>query len=92
MVLGASRTSWLGIPLPLPLANAPGCFLNVAMDATFPVVTGVGGVALLPVTIPNDRNLIGGHVYTQFVCVDLGANQLGVSASNGLDTLIGGNR
>ena len=62
------------------------------MDVTFGAVTGSGGVAQFPVAIPNVTSLIGGHVYTQFGCVDLAANQLGVTMSNGLDTLIGGNR
>lgn len=92
LVLGASNTSWLGVPLPLPLPNAAGCLLNASMDASFALTTGSGGVATLPVTIPNATSLIGGHVYTQFLCVDLAANQLGVSASNGLDTRVGGVR
>ena len=92
LVLGASNTNWLGVPLPLALPDAPGCNLYVSMDVSFPTVTGSGGVAQFPVTVPNVPSLIGGHVYTQFGCVDLGTNQLGVTLSNGLDTLIGGSR
>jgi hypothetical protein len=92
LVLGASNTNWLGVPLPLPVPGAPGCALLASMDVSLPAATGSGGVATMPLPLPAVPSLIGGHVYTQFVCVDLGANQAGISVSNGLHTLIGGSR
>ncbi|HLU39888.1 MAG TPA: hypothetical protein VK081_10915 [Planctomycetota bacterium] len=92
LLVGASNTMWNGARLPLPIPGAPGCGLLTAIDVTLPAFTASGGAAVVPLDIPTTPNLIGGHVYTQFLCVDPGANQMGISASNGLDTLVGGSR
>ena len=46
LVLGVSRTTWVGRPLPLSLAEYgfPGCSLFVSMDAIFFAQTGTSGV------------------------------------------------
>jgi hypothetical protein len=92
MLLGGSNTTWSGLPLPLALPGAAPCVLNVAPDVTLPTGTGTGGVAIVRLTLPTTTNLIRSHVYTQYVSVDIGVNQLGVTTSNGVDTLIGGSR
>jgi hypothetical protein len=45
----------------------------------------------VPITIPNDVNLITNRFYTQYWCVDQAANRLGLTFSNALDTQLGGN-
>ncbi|MEZ5966386.1 MAG: hypothetical protein R3F56_21300 [Planctomycetota bacterium] len=92
LVLGASNTLWQGLPLPLPLPGAPGCNLQASMDVIIPTTTLSGGATTVSIPIPNVPSLIGGHVFTQFACVDLAINQLGITVSNGLDTRVGGSR
>jgi hypothetical protein len=92
LVFGFSAISWLGIPLPLAVPGAPGCWLNVAMDVTFPAATNSSGTVLFNVGIPDDRTLIGTRVYTQYLSVDPGANSFGMTFSNGLEWILGGAR
>lgn len=92
LFLGASRTIWLGIPLPVPLPGAPDCPINVAIDLSLSTTTDAFGTGTVSITVPDDVSLIGGHVFTQFACVDLAANPFGLTTSNGLDTLVGGIR
>ena len=93
LIHGLSRTVSRGIPLPLNLAviNMPGCTLYVSDHATFGGSTNASGIATRTLPIPNNRSLIGVHVYDQWAIIDPGANPLGLTASNALDTLIGGN-
>jgi hypothetical protein len=55
-------------------------------------VTNVAGQATFPVPIPNDVSLINGHVFTQYWCLDLGANAANLTFSNGVDMRMGGNQ
>jgi hypothetical protein len=93
LVMGFSRTNWQGIPLPLVLgASAPGCSILVSFDATFGVAVNPRGDAVIPMTLANDPSLIGGHLFTQYLCVDPGANPAGITLSNGVDMRFGGIR
>lgn len=91
-MIGFSRTTWNGLPLPLSLAalGAPGCSLLTAPALTVTGVAGRTGVAQIDLTLPDNRSLLGGHVYTQVSPLDPSANALGFSYSNGLDVRIGG--
>ncbi len=86
LYLGGSRTTWGPLPLPFPLSGfgAPGCLLCVALDVPFVTLTNLGGVATWPLLLPNDGGLVGAELYFQALPVDLLANALGLSASNGL--------
>lgn len=60
---GVSNTFWATLPLPLDLSglNAAGCFLRVSLDAAI----YSGGVAPIPVTLPNDPAIVEIPIYTQ---------------------------
>jgi hypothetical protein len=93
LVLGFSRTSWSGIPLPLPLgASAPGCSIYTDLVVALNTLTNGQGGGSVPVSIANDPSVIGGHYYTQFWGLQIGFNPLGLSFSNAIDTTMGGNQ
>ena len=66
--LGASRTTWSGVPLPLGLGflGMTGCALAASPDVTLAGL-GNGGVGRLSVPIPNVPTLLGGSLFTQAV-------------------------
>lgn len=71
-VLGASSTSWGGVPLPLDLAlfGAPGCDLLVSPGLIVPVPTAADGTALMPLPLPADPSLTGLEFHTQWLALD----------------------
>ncbi len=92
-LVGASASVWLGLLLPLPLGPlAPGCTQYVAVDVPFGLGTNGAGGATFAFPIPSDTGLIDSHVYTQWWCLDPGANQLNLTFSNAIDTRVGGLR
>ena len=86
LVIGASRASWFGLPLPLDLGSvgAPGCALLVALDATANTTGMAGGTAQIPLSIPDDMSLGGVTLHLQWVVVDPPANPLGMTVSDAL--------
>ena len=58
-------------------------------DVSVPPMT-TQGYGQVPISIPNDRSLIGGHFYTQFWNVDLAANALHLTFTDAIDTFVGG--
>jgi len=76
-VLGASTTSWIGIPLPWELLpfGAPGCFLLASADVIVPITTsGAGpgaGTSALGIPIPPIPSLAGASAHMQWVILDL---------------------
>lgn len=92
LMIGFSRTSLGGVPLPIDLSliGAPGCSLLVSQDATIPTRVGGSGIATVSLYIPDQASLVGASYFTQFAVVDPGANALGLTFSNGIDTMIGG--
>ncbi len=89
-VLGASRSSWLGIALPVDLTvlGAPGCSLLVSADQIL-ALANVSGTAQWQLPIPNLAALLGGTLFQQALVVDAGANALGASFSNATMATIG---
>lgn len=89
-VLGYSNTSAPVGPLPASLAaiGMPGCDLLVSNDV---IVGGtqVGAQSQLPLPVPNVPSLVSQSVHAQALSLDLGANALGFTASNGLQLTIG---
>jgi hypothetical protein len=90
VTLGFSRTSWLGIPLPLDLtpAGAPGCRLNTSL-ALLLAAPSQGGVATLQLPLPADPALLGGQFFDQALVFDPPANALGLAFSNGGEGTVG---
>jgi hypothetical protein len=85
--LGASRTAWGPVPLPLDLTmvGMPGCSLLASPDVLLPVPPN--GRLLL--AIPSQRTLLGGAFFNQAFVLDPPVNALGLTASNGVAATIG---
>jgi V8-like Glu-specific endopeptidase len=92
LLLGSSRISWLGVPLPLSLtgAGAPGCDLLVSAEITVSWSTDGGGGARFVFAIPSDPVLVGSEVHLQSFIVDPGNNALNLAVSDGGTARIGG--
>jgi hypothetical protein len=90
LFLGGSDQSWLGVPLPYSLRGLglPGCALQVSIDVTLALQTlGAGpgqGTAAQPLGVPNDPNLRGMFVFTQWWVVDPGPGPAPAALSAGL--------
>lgn len=90
-MLGASRDSWNSIPLPfaLDVIGAPNCFLNVTPDILLSIGTNAAGDGQIDLKHPNEARFIGTSYYTQFANVEFGFNALGLTYSNGVQTMLG---
>jgi hypothetical protein len=78
-------------PFPLELSSygMPGCFqFHDTASVLFIGLNGIG-TGSVPFTIPNDGGLVGVKFYSQFACIDPGANATGVTTSNYNRILIG---
>ena len=75
LALGASNTTWNGIPLPFALGG--GCSLHTGLTALFAQPTsgsGPGmGTATQPLPIPNDPGLRGAQLFVQWLVIDAAA-------------------
>ncbi len=89
-LLGLSDQVFAGGSLPLPIPGAPGCSLLASTDDSVQVTTDGRGAGSFTIPVPNDTNLIGAHVYHQWIVIDAGANQIGLAVSDGGRALIGG--
>jgi hypothetical protein len=89
-ILGFSDRDWGTQTLPLDLGafGMPGCLLLTSIDKTF-VLSKFAGRADWDLEIPNQATLSGVRFHLQVLVVDLGANDLGVTVSNGLSHTIG---
>ncbi len=87
-VLGGSRTSFGGVPLPVDLTwlGMPGCALHTSLDVVAQIAT-VGTPGRLP--IANDRSLVRTRLHLQSFVTDPGANARGLAVSYPLTLLIG---
>ncbi len=89
---GVSNTvSALG-PLPFALDGfgAAGCSILASLDIDVATPTDAQGTASIQIPVPNDANLVGFHLYHQYVVIDPAANTLGIALSNAVETTIGG--
>lgn len=91
-MLGLSRTTLQGLPLPLELGlvGASGCWLHMAPAVTVPLQVGTLGTTGIELAYPLLPSLVGAKLFSQFLVVDAGANLLGMVFSNGIETTIGG--
>jgi len=87
---GASRTTWLGVPLPANLAafGAPLCNLLAAYDLTL-TAAAASGTATFDLAIPANPEFVGVHVFQQGLVVDAAANALGLAFTQGADLRLG---
>ncbi|MCI0587180.1 MAG: hypothetical protein L0323_10105 [Planctomycetes bacterium] len=85
LALGASNTSWMGVPLPIPIGL--GCSILVSLDVFLPpTFTDSLGLALFSASIPADPALVGQTVYAQGGAI---APPGAVRTTNGLSVTIG---
>ncbi len=92
LVVGASRTAWATLPLPLMLdgLGLTGCSVQVSQDVLLPVVAKATGAATFLLDIPSDPQLAGSTVYTQWMTLDSRlSTSLPITFSNGVEIRIG---
>lgn len=91
LALGASRTLWNGLPLPLDLGpiGAPTCRVNVSPDVILPTGASGMGSASIGLPIPQDVALVGQMLFGQWYAIDLRANALHLVTSERVDVMIG---
>jgi hypothetical protein len=91
MLFGLSRTTWSGVPLPLPLAflGAGTCSLQVSIDVTVPIMTNTGGAFSAYVPVPDVLALYGTWFHVQSAVGDLFANPAGFVTSASAGSQIG---
>ncbi len=73
-----------GIPFPLDLAiyGAPGCFQYQDITASSFMLLDGAGSGTLPLAVPNDPSYVGVRIFSQFACLDPGANAPGITTTN----------
>lgn len=83
-LIGKSRTSANGIPLPLDLGviGMPGCFLLMSGDESTTVLPNQTGRAPWDITFPLDLRMVGQDFFLQAAVLDPGVNALGLTVSN----------
>jgi hypothetical protein len=89
--LGGNNTTWFGRLLPLDFGplGAPGCAMLVSWDVSLTFGTSSVGTMHLGLGLPSDVALGGLRLYLQAAVIDLPANRLGVTVSNGLVATLG---
>ncbi len=91
LALGASRTSWNGIPLPLDLGwwGMPGCRLATSYEQSVLAQADTAGIARWTFGIPAAPALIGARFYAQAFALDPSANARQMVLSNANEAVIG---
>ncbi len=91
-ILGASRTSWGAVSLPLALdgAGLTGCSIYTSFDILMPVGTFSNGGAQLSLRIPESPAFASMKLYAQWMLIDRRVSQtLPLTFSNGMDITLG---
>lgn len=90
LLIGFSRTTWSGLPLPFDFAilGAPDCFLRTSVLANLPHA-GVNGMATFTIPMTTDPALSGVALYSQMLNFDAAANPFGLTMSNAVEGYIG---
>ena len=91
LLLGASRSAWGALPLPLDLGvvGAPGCHLLASGEFISVIATNAQGRGSFTYSLPMNLGLIGVQFFNQFLVLDPTVNGLGYVVSNGGAGLIG---
>ena len=87
--IGLSRSSWGLLRLPFFLPGTRCAVLNDQIILLTPATDALGK-ASVKFGLPNDPKLVNQHFYTQALAVDLGVNRWNLTATNSVDTRIGG--
>ena len=77
------------MPFSLEPLQATGCSLLVSIDAVIGGLTDAQGNLSIPINVPNNRRLIDGDVYHQYIVLDMLANPFGAVLTNGGHAKIG---
>ncbi len=90
--IGASKTSWGGIPLPLPLdgAGMPGCVVLASPDLSLALATDAAGALEVPLMVPADARFLGASIHLQAWIADAAANAFGLVVTNAATATLGG--
>lgn len=93
LLIGASNTTWNGVPLPFALDGfgATGCTVQVSVDASVGISTNTSGAFSASLPVPNVNGLYGQSIYFQAAIADLFANPAGFVTSSSGSTTIGVN-
>jgi hypothetical protein len=85
LALGLSRTSYLGVPLPLDLTplGATNCRLLCSAEHVFAAATDAAGIALAGFVAPYDPSLAGSNLHAQWLFAAPNANPAGWVTSEG---------
>lgn len=88
VIIGFSRTSWLGLSLPYDLTGVglTGCTVYVSVDIVIPTSHN-GTMSTFVITVPNDPSLGGQTFYAQGLTMEPNINPLGAT-SNGLEFVV----
>ncbi|MEM7201350.1 MAG: hypothetical protein AAF628_13855 [Planctomycetota bacterium] len=88
LLVGGSKTSWAGLPLPTSLSvlGVPSCFLNVSPNVVLPSVLGPRARFVAAVPVPGAPALVGKEVHVQFAALDANSE---LSLSDSLTGTIG---
>ncbi len=88
--VGASNTTFAGIPLPIDLGaiGMPGCALRTDVLLSLPLAN-FGGSALWRLPIPPRSEFVGATLFLQGFFADGQANSAGIGNSAGLQMVIG---
>jgi hypothetical protein len=91
LLLGHSKKTWSGVPLPFDLAalGAPGCSVWSSGQVHMVLLNGAG-VARWTVTLCACPELLGQPFFTQGLVPDAAANPLGLVVSNAIEARFGG--
>ena len=95
-MIGASRTSWNGLPLPLSLGflGLSGCSIYNDWSLTWPMLADPNGV-IAPYSsgavldLPASTALVGGVLQFQMVSIQPGINPLGLAMTNNTEVFLG---
>jgi hypothetical protein len=83
----AGNQSQAPYPMYLGAINMPGCYLYTDLVFASLIALDATGAGSLPLAMP--ATAIGAHFYTQYACLDVSANGLGVTVSNYGRVLVG---
>ena len=88
--IGASRTTWgaLSLPLELSLLGAPGCSLYTGVGLVVPL-TVTAGVASWSIPIPLNASLVGQSFFTQGILAGDPINPGKIVTSNDVVARVG---
>lgn len=90
VVIGFSKESWNGLPLPfdLGLVGLPGCNLLVSAD-TINLAPAIAGTGSFGVPIPNNATFVGFVLYAQGLVLDLDVPTFFTGTTKGGRAVIG---